>query len=254
MWKQNKTQRSESEKGRKHKRMIKAIKYILPAFLSILLSCQNEGFYYQDEARARLEGPYEWALGTDSLDYSFAFYPSSVTEVAMNMTLFIMGEVAEYERSVKIEVVQDETTASAEQYSCPTEIRVPANAYSVPFNVVLKRTTDLTSKNVRLRIRITDSGDFKAGVVEQNGFTMKWNDMLSKPRNWDELTEFFGAFSLVKFRFIIDTLAIGEFDTNTMTWGQLNNYRIVMKNALTAYNEAHPGNPLKDENGQLISF
>jgi len=235
-------------------KQIKIQKHLLPLLLSIFLSCQNEGFYFQDEARARLEGPYEWALGTDSLDYSFAFYPSSVKETAMNMTLFIMGEATANERLVKIEVVKGETTASAEQYSCPTEISVPANAYSVPFTVVLKRTSDLSSKNVRLRIRITDSGDFKAGVVEQNGFTMKWNDTLSKPRNWDELNEFFGAFSLAKFRFIIDTLGIGEFDTNTMTWGQLNNYRIVMKNALTAYNESHPGNPLKDENGQLVSF
>lgn len=242
MWKQIKIQRSEG------------MKYLLPVFLSILLSCQNEGFYYQDEARARLEGPYEWALGTDSLDYSFAFYPSSVTETAMNMTLFIMGETVPNDRFVKIEVVQNETTALPEQYSCPTEIKVPANSYSVPFNVVMKRTPDLSSKNVRLRIRITDSGDFKAGVAEHNGFTIKWNDMLSRPRNWDELTEFFGAFSLTKFRFIIDTLGIGEFDTNTMTWGQLNNYRIVMKNALTTYNEANPGNPLKDENGQLVSF
>ncbi|WP_294081330.1 DUF4843 domain-containing protein [Proteiniphilum sp. UBA5384] len=231
------------------------MKYVLPAFLSILLlSCQNESFYYQDEARARLEGPYEWALGTDSLDYSFAFYPSSVTETAMNMTLFIMGKTTPNDRLVKLEVVLSETTALPEQYLCPTEIKVPANTYSVPFNVVLKRTSNLSSQNVRLRIRIADSGDFKTGVVEHNGFTIKWNDMLSRPRNWDELTEFFGTFSLTKFRFIIDTLGIGEFDTNTMTWGQLNNYRIVMKNALTTYNEAHPGNPLKDENGQLVNF
>jgi hypothetical protein len=223
-------------------------------FLMLLISCQNEGFYYQDEARARVEGPYEWALGTDSMAYSFAFYPSSVTETAMNMTLFVMGKTTQEDRVVKIEVVKNETTALPQQYDCPNEIKVPANSYSVPFNIVLKRTPDLVTKSVRLRIRIVDSEDFKIGVVEHNGFTFIWNDMLSKPRNWDELEEFFGTFSLTKFRFIIDTLGIGEFDTKTMTWGQLNNYRIVMKNALTSYNEAHPGNPMKDENGQLVSF
>ena len=231
------------------------MKYFFLFFLPILmLSCQNEGFYYQDEARVRLEGPYEWALGTDSLDYSFAFYPSSITETAMNMTLFVMGNITDYERSAKIEIVKGETSASEDQYSLPTEIKVPANTYAIPFTIVLKRTSDLSTKNVRLRIRIVDTGDFHVGVVEHNGFTIKWNDMLSKPRNWDELNEFFGVFSLVKFRFIIDTLGVGEFNIDTMSWGQLNNYRIVMKNALTAYNEAHTGNPLKDENGQLVSF
>lgn len=231
------------------------VHYLLGALVSLLLlSCENEGFYYQDEARARMEGPFEWALGTDSIDYSFAFYPSTVTETAMNMTLYVMGETSPEDRMVKIEVVQNETTASAAQYECPSEIRVPANSHSVPFNIVLKRTGDLAEKSARLRIRIGESEDFKAGVVEQSGFTITWNDRLSKPRNWDDLTEFFGLFSLTKFRFIIDTLGIGEFDTNTMTWGQLNNYRIVMKNALTSYNEAHPGNPMTDENGQLVGF
>jgi hypothetical protein len=235
---------------------IKSITIKAIAVVSVFLfaGCQNDGFYYQDEARARIEGPYEWSLGTDSLDYSFALYPSSVKEADMNMTLFVMGKTSDNERIAKIEAVTDETTALASHYSLPTEIPIPAGSYSVPFKIVLKRTVDLETKNVRLKIRIIDSDDFKTGVTEQNSFVLKWSDMLAKPKNWDELTEFFGVFSLTKYRFIIDNLGIAEFSITTMTWGQLNNYKIVMKNALNAYNEAHPGNPLKDENGQFINF
>jgi hypothetical protein len=108
---------------------------------------------------------------------------------------------------------------------------------------------------VRLAIRLIESADFKPGVVEQNHFLLKWNDVLSKPKNWDaELTEFFGTYSLTKYRFIIDTLGIASFSASGMSWAELNNYKIKLRTALNEYNQAHPGNPLKDENGQLVSF
>ena len=37
-------------------------------------------------------------------------------------------------------------------------------------------------------------------------------------------------------------------------WGELMNLRIKFQNALQDYNNAHPGNPLKDENGVLVEF
>jgi hypothetical protein len=32
------------------------------------------------------------------------------------------------------------------------------------------------------------------------------------------------------------------------------NYKIVLQNALNEYNAANPGNPLRDENGQFVTF
>lgn len=74
------------------------------------------------------------------------------------------------------------------------------------------------------------------------------------PKNWDDLEEFFGTFSLVKYRFIINTTGVSEFDTSVMSWAQLMNYKIMLKNALDQYNAANPTNPLTDENGQFITF
>ena len=66
------------------------------------------------------------------------------------------------------------------------------------------------------------------------------------------MKEFFGEYSLAKYRFIIDTIGFGEFG-NGMTWSELKNYQIMMKTALDEYN-ASPAGPLKDENGQLVEF
>lgn len=226
---------------------------LLLAVIGMFAACENDKFYYQDEARVRIEGPYEWAVGTDSLNFSFAVYPSSVQEQEMKMILYVMGEAASTDRTAKLEVDASRTTASAAQYILPETVTVPAGKLEVPFIITLKRSEDLTSQTVSLYLRVAESNDFKIGVVEQNHFCLKWNDVLGKPKNWDtELTEFFGEFSYVKYRFIIDTIGFGEFG-NGMTWSELMNYQIIMKTALDEYN-ASPAGPLKDENGQLVEF
>ena len=226
---------------------------LLLAVIGMFAACENDKFYYQDEARVRIEGPYEWAVGTDSLNFSFAVYPSSVQEQEMKMILYVMGEAASTDRTAKLEVDASRTTASVAQYILPETVTVPAGKLEVPFIITLKRSEDLTSQTVSLYLRVAESNDFKIGVVEQNHFCLKWNDVLGKPKNWDtELTEFFGEYSYVKYRFIIDTIGFGEFG-NGMTWSELMNYQIIMKTALDEYN-ASPAGPLKDENGQLVEF
>ncbi|MBQ8520325.1 MAG: DUF4843 domain-containing protein [Bacteroides sp.] len=232
---------------------MKSMIYALAA-IGMFTACENDKFYYQDEARARIEGPYEWALGTDSLDFSFAVYPSSVKEQVMDMTLYVMGEAGTVDRTARLEVDADKTTATAAQYELPASVTVPAGQLEAAFTVTLKRTDDLTAKTVALCFKVVDSPDFKTGVIEQNHFNLKWNDILGKPKNWDtELKEFFGEYSLVKYRFIIDTIGFGEFG-GSMSWSELMNYKIRMTTALDEYNAAHPDAPLTDENGQLVTF
>jgi len=81
---------------------------------------------------------------------------------------------------------------------------------------------------------------------------MKWNDIISKPANWSYFEEFFGTFSVVKYRFMINN-GIPEL-SESMSWAELMNYRVILQNRLDEYNAANPGNPLRDENGQIVTF
>ena len=227
---------------------------LLLAVIGMFTACENDKFYFQDDARVRIEGPYEWAVGTDSLTFSFAAYPSQVQEQGMEMKLYVMGEAAATDRIAKLAIDRTLTTANDDQYIFPETVTIPAGKLEAPFIVTLKRA-DLTSGTVSLYFRVVETNDFKVGVIEQNHFCIKWNDTLSKPKNWDtELLEFFGEYSLVKYRFIIDTIGFGEFSATSMSWSELTNYKIIMKTALDEYNDAHPGEPLKDENGLLVTF
>lgn len=224
------------------------------SFLFVFASCENDGFYYKDEARVRLKAPYEWALGTDSLDFSFVKYPGSVTEYNLPVTIYLMGNPENHARTVNLAVNATKTTAQEGQYAFPAQVVLPADSFSVIFPVCLKRTADLQEKGVHLYIEILESSDFKIGVSEENHLLIKWSDVLTRPANWNELVEFFGTFSIVKYRFIIETTGVTEFSAQKMSWALLTNYRILCVSALNAYNETHPGNPLKDENGQYVTF
>ena len=127
------------------------------------------------------------------------------------------------------------------------------------FDILLHRTEEMLHKDVRLCVGIAPTGDLKAGVNNFSSLTIVWNDKITKPSNWDDLTEFFGEYSEVKYRFIITTLGVSLFpygENNGPTWGQMTDYRLRMAAALEAYNvdPANPDRPMKDENGGTISF
>lgn len=229
--------------------------YAAVAMLS-LASCSDDDFLYQDVARVRIAGPYNYAAGTDSLNFSFSTYPSETTEMTMNVDVYVMGPVADHDRKASVAVDETKTTATADMYTVPASVTIAAGQNHAVLPVTLKRTSVLADKQVRLYLKTVATDDFAVGVNEQNHFTMIWTDKVIKPANWDSsLKEFFGTFSEVKYRFMFSHAdGLTEFDTDTMTWAMLQSYRIKFQNALNDYNTAHPGSPLTDENGQLVTF
>ena len=243
-----------------NKRYLIALSFIichLSFSAALLTSCSStdEDFFYQDEPRVRLVGDYTWAVGTDSISFSFVAYGSEVTEKEMLVDAQIMGEAENRDRVVNLSVDPARTTADASLYTVPSTVTIPAGAVKAAFPVILKRSAALQTKTVRLYLQVAESADFKAGVNEENHIKLIWSDVLQKPKNWDTLEPFFGTYSDVKYRFMLaNSNGAGEFSTETMSWAMLNSYRILFQNALNAYNAAHPGNPLTDENNQLVTF
>ena len=232
-------------------------RYLLGAVLAMtMVACSNDqDFYYRDTPRVRLVGPEAWTVGSDSLTFSFVTYPADTTEKVMMVNAVIMGTPQDHDRTANIVVDNDLTTASPQQYSLPATVTIPAEKTSAAFPVTLRRDVSLQQQPVRLYIKVAPSDDFQPGVNEENHLLLIWNDILSKPTNWDELKEFFGEYSNTKYRFMIANAGgITEFDTDKLSWGELMNLRIKFQNALQDYNNAHPGNPLKDENGVLVEF
>ncbi len=234
-------------------------KYILLGIFGLLLlnSCSNDDFVWGGTDYVRLVGPEIWTLGTDSLTFSFTTYGEDVTDFTFDAELLIQGRTADYDRSVMLAVNDALTTATTSDYTFPSEVVIPAGEPSTTFGITVKRSEKLQEESIRLSVELVAGGDLDPGCEGYTTLTIVWNDMISKPTNWDSLlTEFFGTYSEVKYRFIISTLGISEFtygESGGMTWGQMWNYHLEMCAALDEYNETHP-EAMKDENGATISF
>lgn len=221
--------------------------------LFALAGCENDGFYYQDVPRARLEGPSMWTLGAgaDSMSYNFVYGGIDATQYDVEMKVVVMGETADRDRTVNLEIIADRTTASASQYIIPATVTVPAGEYETTFNVTLKRTADLEQKAVRLRFGVAASDDFQPGTTEDASFLIIWNDMVGKPLYWDdELNNFFGTYSDAKFRFMIDVLGTSDFEG--LNWSQKFNMNVKLQAALLEYNAAN--GVLLDEDLNPVTF
>ena len=214
------------------------IKYILLGIWGLLLlnSCENDDFVWGKEDFARIVGPEIWTRNTDSMTFTFSVYPEEVKEFAVASCVVIQGKVADYDRTVKLAVDPSKTTAQASDYSLPREVILKAGQDSVGFDILLYRTEAMQTEEVRLQVKI--------------------DDKITKPGNWEDLTEFFGDYSETKYRFIISTLGVSQFtygEAEGMTWGEMWNYRLRMVAALEEYNATHSEN-MKDENGAVVSF
>lgn len=227
------------------------------ALLLALFSCENDPYRWEGATYARIVGPENWTLQTDSMEFTFARYSTEVTEYVVNAEINIIGKAADYDRDVVLTVVDSATTAESAMYSFETSVVIPAGEVVAPCDITLKRSAKLQDSTYRLKIAVTDEGEITSGVDEWNQLTIIFSDQLAKPTNWDEyLAPFFGEYSEVKYRFIISTTGVTEFtygQEGGMTWGEMYNYSVTMANALEEYNATHD-TPMTDENGKLVTF
>jgi hypothetical protein len=230
---------------------MKKILFFMVAVMA-LAACENDAFYYRDVPRVRLEGPSAWTLGegADSISYNFIYAGLDAQSYPMQITLIIMGNIAPHQRTARLEVTADKTTAAASQYDIPSSVVIPAGKDRVVFPVTLRRE-GLGTATVRLRFGVVASDDFLPGVDEQHELLIKWNDMVDKPNNWDdELDDFFGAYSDVKMRFIIEQTGVTDF--SGLTWAQRFFMQVELNAKLQEYNAAN--GILLDENNAPVTF
>lgn len=201
----------------------------------------------------------------DSATYSFAIKPNGLITDTVKVPLRIMGNARDKDRTVNIRIVPDTTTATGQHYVILQTI-VKAGAFTTYIPVLVKRTADLKTKEVRILLEIAPSDDFLPGIPNTiattsgaggaTQFLVKINDFLTKPSNWESvLSIYFGTYSQVKYKFIIDVTGRTEFPISgqeMVSPSQFLFYRKLCREALDTYNASN--GPLKDESGIIVTF
>lgn len=233
---------------------------------AVFFSCKKSELQaYEMQDMVYIVKDYNSAI-TDSLTYSFAIRDEALMQDTVFVPVRIMGVAKDFDREIKVGVVDTATAATAgtDYEILPTKI--PAGSYTSEIPVLLHRSASLATVSKRLKLIILASKDFQPGIPNDKALGYSYpgsattclivfNDYLTKPANWDTwLKYFFGSYSQVKYKFVIDVTGRSEFPSGAtgLPYGQMTYYKQVCKNALAEYESAN--GPLIDEFGQQVSF
>lgn len=241
---------------------------LIPALLlTFVTACEKSELTKYDQSDMVYIYKDYFSATKDSVTYSFAIKPTSLSIDTVKVPLRIMGVAKTTDRTVTVRAVPDSSTAVAGQHYDFLPVLIKAGEYAGNIPVLVKKTGDLKTGEKRLLVEVMESSDFKPGIpntVPLNPraggslrFLIKINDALTKPANWDtQLASYFGTYSQAKYKFVIEVTGRTEFifgsGADNISTSQILFYKTSCKNALLAYEAAN--GPMLDENGIRITF
>lgn len=219
----------------------------------MLIACQKEEIN-------NFEGGAQVYFKGDSTTYSFAVRDTALSFDTVEIPIVVTGSRIPYEREVNIEVVPEQTTAiegiDGDYVLCKAVI--PANQFNTTLKVRVNRSKIL-KKEERVLVLLIASGagmntDVKPAWLD---YKLKINDILTQPARWIyDCYPYFGAYSEVKYRFIIETLKMWDFPStgeHAIPKAQMLFYQDKMKTELAKWEKEHKG-PMIDEKGNVVKF
>lgn len=208
---------------------------------------ENDDLYmYEDDSPA----VYFWDGSiVDSTAYTFAVASIDQYIDTVYIPVRIMGFAADRDRIINIAVSDSSTAIRGEHFEIGRTV-VGAGKYADSVEVYVYRTEDMVEKSYTIYLQIKESEDFIPGYEDYQTYAISVTDQVLPPSWSYTLISNFGAYSVVKFRFMVSVLQVSTFD------GVLPSEYAAMasrvKLALAEY-EAEYG-PLYDENGERVTF
>lgn len=251
--------------------------YLVTFLLALSVSCQKDeimtfnledtGIYFQYGGQTRININSE--LYYDSIDFSFGVASEDVMDTIIYAKLKTMGKVKDYDRSVKITVDAANTTAQEGKHFTVdfSQAVIPAGSSSVEFPITLHRASDLMNNKVELMLKLEENEHFKIIFTEQKNtnvhidegaqimadrFKVIISEIYTEPMYWMFAEEYFGAWSVDKYKYVNNyfDIPIADWETN---WGRDGSkiqsgkfpvYAYILKNALQEAADA--GTPVMD--------
>lgn len=262
-------------------RVLKYITFVVVAL--IMTACKQEQYYlFNDEARIQF-GPTIDRIYTASYDgadqeksLTFYYQDPSVAQDTVLFDIYAVGGVSTKDRTFALQQMEIGQTSDGNQVNnaVPGKHYVAFNAPEATKNFVIKagtihakvpiillRDESLKTSTQTLAFRVIENDDFKVGEASRLTRKVTFTDRLSRPDRWDEATfarYYLGKYSIKKHEFMIEVTG-QDWDQDFLLLlysesGLLSYWTGFLKVALMDYNNEHPGEPLLDENKELIVF
>ena len=219
------------------------IAFVLLAFG--LGSCNQEGFKTYES------GNYCQFVekSTDSVSLSFFFYPGK-TEVEYPIVVQLAGTPSS--KALKYKVVVDEALSSAIE---GTHVELPEVMEFKPNSVVdtcwvkLLRTTDLTTTEKRLVLRVESIEGMQSGAVTNSTAIIRFSDMVPETRPTWFWPSYFGPYSVKKLLLFIEVT--GQTDLSDVPQSQWRIYALQLRYYLEE--QKAQGNTIYEEDGSEMT-
>lgn len=249
---------------------------ILATIIGIFCACkQDEYMVYEDQDRLQF-GPTPDKIYTQKSEWedtlkTFSFLSVAADKVmdTVYFDIYSIGLIRAVDRSYELEQVVIDSTDNAEPgvhfkaFDDP-EVRglyvIPANSAHAVVPIVLMRDTSLESREYVLKIRVKENENFKRGDRVKCWRKLMLSDILPKPTLWAKMEGYFGTYSKVKHKFMMEQTGM-KWDDEYLATIQ---YDVSMgyywsrkfQELLYVYNH-NPENedvPLRDEYGRDVKF
>lgn len=201
----------------------------------------------------------EPALNFSSVDISdpvyeeeYSFLTNPEDEHIHEVQVQIMGDAVDHDRTFEVEVINDSlTTATPEQYEILEGI-VPAGEFTGTLFIKLFKSPELDDKSVFLHLKIVGSPDFQSGNVGSDEFVLGWTNKVVIP-DWRWYSFFFTRVpSTAAYRKIVEITGLEEItnaDQRMLGVPGLTALGTQFGDYVMDYNEQHPDNPLRHDDG-----
>ncbi|MCR8668932.1 DUF4843 domain-containing protein [Aestuariibaculum sp. M13] len=179
---------------------------ILALLVGACFSCEpNEGLVYKEK-----DGLYFLSAtkDTDSVYYSFLGKINNVD--TLKLPIQILGTPIDQNRTFKVEVDQEKTTAveGVHYEALKGSYIFNANNFKQNFNLVLyKDDPALETEDKIIALKVVESEDFNPGYSNRTNLKVYVTNRIIKPSYWDTLLYlFFGEYSKVKHNIVINLM------------------------------------------------
>ena len=148
----------------------------------------------------------------DSTVASFFFYPDGTQNIEAPLTILLSGDSLKEDQMFRLKVVEEETTAHADEYTIDPEYTFHANTNDIRDVIYIKfhRSARLeTMENgVTLVVEIIPNENLKLGQVERTRAKLILTTATAKPTWWDDevTSNLLGDYSTKKYKLFLNEI------------------------------------------------
>ena len=244
---------------------MKYLLYIMTVFC--LFSCKKEVVerYEGRDGISFFAYTYELLHTTGFRSYSFALQATKKQTDTLFIPLRVTGKLSDKPRTVLLKAVSGTTATQGVDFELK-EVTIPPGVFTFNYPLVLFNSVGMASNVYKIVLEPAETKDFTLGTfgqtpansvnlgTEENFRYLKVEVTAQyiEPAYWATLAADFGAFSAVKYQFMVKTLGITDFSYEKIGSEGVRNFPVTLRNALAVYEAAN--GPLLDEKGQRITF